>query len=290
MPTPGLSLLGFMDQQQAVNYLRGACVPPDPSDAALIAEWNAAQAKLGPSLDGAGNPDVQDLSSACQPHIQQLQQQDWWKAYLVAYPSATFKAVEIDPLLAFQFHIMNDRSDNHCNGLALGPGIADLLPVCLPLAPKPENFRVSIHGLVPPPNGPLPPTGSFVLVADTLNVQMGERGWFQADNKVGFQFVFGLPFVQVTRCNGQCFLTNGFHRAIGIRTRGADRMPCIFRDVTNYDEIGIKSDGSTFVAARFNQPDPPTLRHFTQGRAHEVQIRKMLRILEVSWSEHILPE
>ena len=142
MPTPGLSLLGFMDQQQAVNYLRGACVPPDPSDAALIAEWNAAQAKLGPSLDGAGNPDVQDLSSACQPHIQQLQQQDWWKAYLVAYPSATFKAVEIDPLLAFQFHIMNDRSDNHCNGLALGPGIADLLPVCLPLAPKPENFRV----------------------------------------------------------------------------------------------------------------------------------------------------
>src|SRR3954469_22625339 len=99
MAAPGLSLVGFMDQQQAIKYLRGACVPTDPSDAALIAEWNAAQARLGPSLDGAGNPDIQDLSSACNLHIQQLQQQDWWKSYVAAYPSTTFKAVEIDPLL-----------------------------------------------------------------------------------------------------------------------------------------------------------------------------------------------
>ena len=38
MPTPGLSLVGFMiDQQQALTHLRMQCVTPDASDAALIA-------------------------------------------------------------------------------------------------------------------------------------------------------------------------------------------------------------------------------------------------------------
>ena len=47
MPRAGLSLLGFMDQNNALNYLRSWCVPVDDSDVALIAEWHAARAARG---------------------------------------------------------------------------------------------------------------------------------------------------------------------------------------------------------------------------------------------------
>ena len=63
MPSQGLSLVGFMDQPQAINHLRNDCMPADSSDAALIGEWQAAQGMLGAAIQNAGNPDIQDRKS-----------------------------------------------------------------------------------------------------------------------------------------------------------------------------------------------------------------------------------
>jgi hypothetical protein len=128
MPTPGLSLVGFMDQQQAIDYFRTNCIPADPSDIALIAEWTAAKTKLGAALGSPGQPDIQPIPPKDQVYIQQLQQEVWVQQALAAYPNAAFQVVEIEPLLAFQFHILKDHSNKHLAGLALGPSIADLLP------------------------------------------------------------------------------------------------------------------------------------------------------------------
>jgi hypothetical protein len=277
MPTPGLSLVGFMEPQHALNYLRAACVPPDASDAALLAEWTTAKARLGPPFTNAGQPDIQPIPPGDQAYVHQLQQQPWVQQALASYPGATFQVVEIDPLLAYQFHILGGHSDNHYPGLKLGPEVADLLPICLPMAPPNENIRISAQGQ------------SLLIGADSLNVRITAQGWFQAENKVGIQFGIGLPFVHVTRWNGRCYLTNGFHRALGARIRGAGRIPCLFRDVANAEEIGIRPDGATFSVALLTSSDPPTLGHFTQGRAYDVPIRQASRILQVNWSEHALP-
>src|SRR5258708_6142220 len=75
VPTPGISMVGFMtDQQQAINHLRTACVPPVDTDAALIAEWQAAQAQLGAPIPNAGNPNIQPFPAAHQAHVQTLVQ------------------------------------------------------------------------------------------------------------------------------------------------------------------------------------------------------------------------
>jgi hypothetical protein len=68
MPEPGLSLFGFMEPQHALNYLRAACVPADPSDAALLAEWATAKGTLGAAFSGAGHPDIQPIPLADQAY------------------------------------------------------------------------------------------------------------------------------------------------------------------------------------------------------------------------------
>ena len=277
MPTPGLSLVGFMDQPQAINYFRTNCMPADISDAALISEWNTAQAKLGAPVDAPGQPDIQPIPPADQAYIQQLQQEPWIQQALAPYQGASFQAVEIEPLLAYQFHILTEHSDTHFADLKLGPSIADLLPICLPQAPPQENIRISPQGQ------------SFLIAADSLNFRIVAQGWFQAENRVGIQFGIGLPFVHVSRWNGRCYLTNGFHRALGARTRGAGRIPCLFRDVATPEEIGIRSDGATFSSALLNSNDPPTLGHYTRDRAYDVAIRRVSRVLQVNWAEHALP-
>lgn len=58
MPTAGLSLVGFMDQQAALNHLTSACVLASITRADVIAEWNAAKGKLGAPIPNAGHPDI----------------------------------------------------------------------------------------------------------------------------------------------------------------------------------------------------------------------------------------
>jgi hypothetical protein len=56
---------------------RMMCVSGDPSDAALLAEWNTARGNLGASTSTLGLPGFQDIPPADPAYIQQLRQQQW---------------------------------------------------------------------------------------------------------------------------------------------------------------------------------------------------------------------
>ena len=133
MPSPGLSLVGFLDQQSAITHLRSACVLADDSDLALQAEWSAAKAKLGPAVSNAGTPDIQPLPAAGVAHVASLTQQPWVQQALQhqgALLGASFQLVEIDPLLAFQFTVDAARSAHHNGGLPGKPSNDELLSIC----------------------------------------------------------------------------------------------------------------------------------------------------------------
>lgn len=276
MPTAGLSLVGFMaDQQQAVNHLRNACVPADPSDPALIAEWNAARAQLGAPIPNAGQPDIQQIPPAHQPHIQAMIA-SWANHGIVAWPGIDFVLLEIEPLLAFQFSVDLVRSAHHCGGFSHPPALGELLPICLPISPIPENFQA------------WPNEQSVLMKSQGLNLVSFEKGVIQA-SFLGMRFGPALPFLHVVRHNGRCYLHNGFHRAVGARQAGATHVPCILRDVPDHASVGIRTDGGTFDVPLLESNNPPTLGHFTQGRAYPVQIRSLSRWLHVSWSEYVIP-
>jgi hypothetical protein len=238
MPSAGLSLVGFMDEQEALTHLRTACVPSDPSDAALKAVWQAAQAQLGPSISNAGNPNVAAIPAAQAPHIVTLMQTPWAaQALQSTLQGSTFQMVEIDPLLAFQFTVDLDRSKHHCKGLSNPPTPDELMALCLPTAIIPESMQVQ----------PLPQ--SLLIKARCLNLKMLAQGFFPQQNGPTVAGVFvglTLPLVHVVRLNGRCYLHNGFHRTVGAKLAGATHVPCIFRDVMDEAAAGIRADGSTF--------------------------------------------
>lgn len=183
--------------------------------------------------------------------------------------------VEIDPLLAFQFTVGDGRSKHHGAALGQNPSVVDLLPICLPLAPPSENFQTFSS-----PN-------SMMLKARSLNVQNFGGGVFNAAF-MGIQFGVSLPFVHVVRHNGRCYLHNGFHRALAIRKAGATHAPCILRDVADHASVGIHA--GTFGATLLESANPPTLGHFTQGRAYDVQLKNVARYLHVSWADYVIPD
>jgi hypothetical protein len=283
MATPGLSLVGFMDQQQAMAHLRTACVPADPSDTAVLAEWNVAKARLGGPIAKAGRPDIQPIPAAYDAHIQQVLTAPWAaQSFQTNLAGATFQLVEIDPLLAYQFSIDDIRSNHHRNHLNLPPSIDDLIHICLPTNPELVNFQALQHSNTQQ-------NQSILLKTKNLNLRSLAAGIFNAQF-MGLQFFVSLPFMHVVLYDGRYYLHNGFHRALGIRRAGATHAPCLVRTVPDADSAGIRKVGGTFELALLESNNPPALGHFTDDRAHPVSLRGTSRILHVSWAEYVLPD
>jgi len=277
MPSVGLSLVGFMEQRKGLHHLRSECIAPEASETALIASWQAAIARRGAPLPNAGRPDIRPLPAAHKDHVARLVNEPWAApAFEGPLRSAEFVLVEIDPLLAFQQTINSDRAAHHCGTLRRPPALDELLPICLPLVPAAEDFTA------------IPGPSSLMIKSASLNLRLAAQGLFN-ESFVGIQFSVALPFISVARCEGRCYLHNGYNRAFGLRMAGATHIPCIIRDVPDTASAGVRADGSTFGAALLQSNDPPTLGHFTQGRALPVTLRSMSRILQVSWAEYAVP-
>jgi hypothetical protein len=124
-----------------------------------------------------------------------------------------------------------------------------------------------------------------MLKAPGLNLRAIKDGLLDP-GRVGLSFGPAPPLVQVHRFNGRHYLHNGLHRAIVARRSGATHIPCAIREVPDASTVGIRTDGTTFSQALLESPNPPAVGHFTQGRAHQVQVRAVSRVLHVSWSEY----
>lgn len=293
MATDGLSLVGFFaDQQLAINHLRLDCVPPNPSDAALIAVWQAAQARIGAPFNQAAAAPLA-LPATAQAHMQALLAQPWLTDRLadlnaeqaaMGAPPVTFQSVYIDSLLAFQFVVDVDRSAQHCAALSNPPTPAELLNLSLPITQPHEEFYLA----------PITPAStSAIIKLRNHNLQMHRWGVFDGmhgEKVAGVSFNVGLPFVHVTRYNGRCYLHNGYHRTYGARKAGATHIPCIFRDVTTAAAAGILGYGATFPEALLTSAYPPSMAHFTQNRAQAVRLREKSRVIHVTWHQYSVPD
>jgi hypothetical protein len=277
MPSHGMSLVGFMDQAQAIAHLRDFCIPTDGSDAALAAEWKAATARIGPPIANAGLPGILPIPEAHAHYIATVARLPRVASMLAANPDVGFRMVEIDPLLSFQFTVSRRVSDGHAAGFGSPPSMDELLRACLPLEQPAEKSRIA--------RGPQ----SLLLKTPSLNVRLESAGVL-GPGMLGVRFGVDLPLVRVVRHDGRCYLRNGFHRAVGLRIAGATHMPCLFRDNAEADAIGMKADGTTFPQALMRSQNPPTLAHFTSGRAHDVVLRTMSKVLHVTWSEYVIAD
>lgn len=266
-------MVGFMDEPFAINHLRAACVVVDPSDAALSAEWNVARAKLGAPVTNAGAPSIEALPPEGLAHVANLLAQPWVQIAFQGMLGASFQMVEVEPLLAQQFTVDCARSDHHNGGNGHVPTIEEMLSICLPVAQSVEQIEIA--------QAP----GSMMLTSRSLNFRMLAQGFLHGAF-LGMQVGLGLPFAHVVRCNGKCYLHNGFHRAVGLRKRGATHIPCVFRDVPDHGSVGIVP-GGTFDVPLLESPNPPTLAHFTQGRAYDVQLKVYRRTLHISWADYV---
>jgi hypothetical protein len=92
----------------------------------------------------------------------------------------------------------------------------------------------------------------------------------------------GSSLTRVIQVRERCFLRAGFHRAVGARIAGHTHIPCIFSRLPYYPSLTQPERSWSFSRTILESDDPPTLGHFTHGRACRVQLRAPIRMLRLA--------
>jgi hypothetical protein len=172
---------------------------------------------------------------------------------------------------------MDGKSGSHCSGLSDPPTLDELMGVCLPLTPTPENYHIVQQG------------HSALIRSHALNLRPVQIGQIMP-GVFGLQVGVALPFVHVVRYNGRCYLHNGYHRVCGALAAGATEVPCVVRDVGTPQEAGIVGGMGTFDLPLLEGPSPPTLSDFNPTQAHAVSLVVKTRVMHVTWTDWVAPE
>ncbi len=285
MPIPGLSLLGFMNEELALHYLTNTCVCPDTSPQALLRHWQDAQTRIGPPMDRAGHPQMRDMHPERQRRLRQLTRDPSHQVRLRSMSGGLlFKEVEIAPLIAFQFHVLPEYAARLCEKIKRRtPGIDDMLDVCLP-----RRIDQTRPQETPSHNGVL--IRSRDLGIRILGGGTGEQQGEEMFN-AGVAYGVASPLVIVARLNDRCYLMNGYHRVYGLYTLGATHIPCLFWEgAIDYAGIGAVGGNATFDRTVLESNNPPTCGHFTDLLAYPLQIRALSRVIHVTWTEYAVAE
>jgi hypothetical protein len=273
---PILSLVGFLQEAAAVDYLEKLCIVDDPSPAARLHVWNSARAQLGPPFQRAGQPEILDLPQSALPYLQGVMTNPRF-ADSIETMQWSFKLVEIDPLLSFQQQVFYNRAATVTATVAGVPTLDQMLPHCLPQTLESIEYQVAFG-----PNG-------FAIRSRNSNLRVLRWGPKLHYDDVpqltlgGVGFGTTSPLIQVVRFNGRCYLKNGYHRAYGLRGAGATHLPCLFLEGASWDKVGAAPGG--FDQALLESPNPPTCAHFTQGRAYQLSMRDIYRVINLTWQE-----
>jgi hypothetical protein len=291
MASDGLTLFGFIsDEDRAVQWLKDWCDHGQVLRSALKRHWLDARARLNLAdrVGDAGKPTFDDDKlSGHEVHVGNVSTNPRYGDCVRGMKAVSVRMVEIDKLLALQAHVELDRAERICGSISSPPTMSELLATCLPLRLR-ENTISSVT-LVPRTKDVL--GGTIVSSAD-VNLDVFRGGHLGKTNLpdgtegpdvVGVILAERAPLIQVVKYQGRHYLKNGYHRAYGLRLKGASHMPCLYLETDEVAGLEIPVNG-VFTARQLADVNPPTFAHFNPDRAYRVPLKEQRRAIKVTWS------
>jgi len=277
MPRDGLLLVGYLNEDAAVDYMKKRCSNSFTHDeSSLRTAWREAYKKVQSPVAWLHPSVLRDIPPNLKHHTD-LIEQDAEFAEVLDGMDYKFQVIEIDPLLAFQVDIDFARSDQACAGINQNPSIAEMLPRCLPTTKDTISFTTH-----------LPASGKkgIVLETENRNVVAKDAEYWGIDaqdglHTAGIKIGARPSLIQVVKFGSKYFLKNGYHRAFGLRKRGATEMPCLLLDGLLWGHVGAHPD-EHLPESLFWAANPATCGHFVHGLAMQTKLRQWIPQYEIN--------
>jgi hypothetical protein len=272
--SPGLLLLGFFAEKEAVPVIRNLCVCGNTQPHALRAKWVEARKNRGGPVASAGQPSVEPLPAELMDYGRQVAALSRLQEGIDGM-TCEIVMVEAERVYAYQAGVFLDRV-NAAKGAISGPDdLQAIARVCLPLDAKIDPETVNFE------QGP-----PFRMRTTNANARVQRYGFGEPHPDSGLIPVVFLvgeaePCIQVIEFKGRFYLRNGYHRAVGLMRRGVQQLPALVMHAAKWEDVNHELGKGWFFDPRRLGADMPTLRHF--ANASEVPLRVFETVTEYGW-------
>jgi hypothetical protein len=273
------ALIGFMDEQDAMNFFKGMGIPVGKTDDDLQSLWKEAKSALDDLPPPNLTAEVVDLELqyaerlkgiANDPLFPEAVQQKKW----------SFQLVEIDKLVCFQKFIYSDYAESMIKGFDLTDQ-SKLITFCLSesASKKPIATTSTVQ--------------EYTILSPSQDLRvMGQTQMEDPTTKrriFGFVVGWGLPFIQVVKIKDRYFLRNGYHRVYALRKAGSKYVACVLIEGQSFSDVGILPAGF-FGEPLLMSSKPPTFADFFSDRISlPVKLKPLTKVVRVRAEEAILP-
>jgi hypothetical protein len=258
----------------------------------LVSEWRKASEyyqELEESETGiADEIEVLELDPALAPLAEDAAADPRYRYNFKTF-ATHFAMVELDRLVLFQTHVIEQGTRRLMARLGPSPDPAALFRFCLP--PEVPEAPVKIRRI-----------GSerYIFTCESNDLRMHDPVLLSPDQirdyetfgpvsgVVGLVVGFSPNFLTGVRQgeDGRILLKNGYHRAYALRALGITHAPCIIQTVTTRDELGIVVNSSVArdLDFYFTSARPPLLKDFFDPKIRRVhQTYKTLKTIEIEF-------
>lgn len=277
----GRALIGFMDETEAVDFLRGRCILDKGNGEDIHAAWAAAKSAVDALEPASLSPSILDVGPEFKPQLEAVLQDPTFRE-AVGTNEWSFKQVEIDKLVCFQKYLDTDYSAELAKDLHL-TDMARVIELCLPRNPPKRTIGAAFD----------PNEHSATLFASSMDFRvLGDtRGEDPVTKRrmYGFAVGWGVPFVSVVHLGDRHFLKNGFHRVYLLRERGLTHVPCILLEGKTFADTGAVKAGF-FPESLLSSEKPPVFAHYFSNQiAPPLKMRPITKVVRIKADEFVLP-
>ena len=264
---PARALIGWMDLEQAKYTLAGRRMDRanDPAGIERAQRLMAAVARRGQGFDqtGALNEPAENLRD----YLSQFAATESVAKYFAEGWSV--KIADLSKVIALQPCIFIDHAAERTTS-ATGEDIQSVARISLPL---PEQIDLSMQfdeaqrvWIIPSRNPNLKIVGRFAQ-----RVKPGVHAF-------GFAVSILPSFIQVASYRGKLVLRDGYHRSLGLLTRGISKVPVLHKEFGQFEELGLGL--GMLPTSAYLGSQPPTLADYLNDEvAAEVHLPASQRMI-----------
>ncbi len=280
-----LALLGFEEEQGALQYIQGGGVKLEQNNDSWLSKIKAANARVA-KIIGRNKviPEVRELGSAFQDRINKLQNEATFKEHIIGMKSARFAFVELDKIHCFQKHLNTEYVNSLIQKAPEPDDVEGTVKFCLPT--RDEMQKTEVLSMFNPTNN------TFSLLTENLDFRiLGNLSGEDPLTKrtfTGFIYGFGLPQMLVVEYNGTFLLRNGYHRAFTLYKKGHKFLPCILLSTDSFEKTGAQMPGF-FSIDLLRSEKSPVLSDFDSEAAILVPRRRHKAMVTIHAEFQIVP-
>ncbi len=232
---PVISTLEFLHRQTEMSL--------EPED---IRQRDERAVYRRTTRDPIGVPHPLPIPDAYQDHITTVRQRPLFQKLFSGH-DVRFALLDIASLIPVQPHVIFDFAQERASS---APCTREVFNLCLPPAPEALDIKGGVT------TGGTREIACTLLTPD-LNVLVSEA---KLDTENGLRVIFTVGktavFCQIQACQGQYFVRDGTHRAVGLLAAGVRYMPAILEEVPSHKVSNFLPEDTLFG------PNPPRIGDF----------------------------